>query len=86
LVVLSYDLLVRLFVIKPREHPHVEVYNSNEFFREPVTVAWQGMQAIASFLQPKDFIDKEDWKKKTVGALREKLHFLFDNNDNKKID
>jgi hypothetical protein len=75
----------KLMDILPRDGTqHIEVYNSNEFFREANSVSWQGMQALTNFLQPKDFIEKESWDKKEVGALREKLHFLFDNNDNKK--
>jgi hypothetical protein len=72
--------------MKPREHPHVDVYNSNEFFREANMVSWQGMQVMSGFLSSKDFIEKDDWQKKTIGSLRKNLHFLFDNNDNKKTD
>jgi actin-related protein len=85
LVGLKDMLKDRLLDIKPREHPHIDVYNCNEFFREPNTVSWQGMQVISGFLLPNDFIDRSHYEKGPIQALREKLHFLFDNNENKKI-
>lgn len=69
----------------PRDTKKLEVYTGRDLNRDSAYLGWHGGQIYGKFVQKTDFIKREAWKKKGIVVFRQKLHFLFDNNDNNKL-